>query len=172
MRTSTRRDSAIHTGLNSLCGWTHALLLSIAAITLLRRKVVSVTIRGSSMEPAFRDGDRVLVLRGRQLAVGQVVVVERPSRGPRWTTPPISRPAGQVPLAERHWLIKRIAAVPGDPVPPDQVATWMKTTESTVPVGKLILLGDNAEASYDSRQAGYFQAERVLGIVLFSRRRA
>ncbi|MFF1915363.1 S26 family signal peptidase [Streptomyces sp. NPDC058239] len=172
MRTPTRREPTVIPDLSSLCDWKHALLLAIIGISLLRRKVVSVTIRGSSMEPAFRDGDRVLVLRGRQLAVGQVVVVERPRKGPRWTTHPISRPAGPAPLAERHWLIKRIAAVPGDPVPPDQVATWGQTPESTVPVGKLVLLGDNAAASYDSRQAGYFQAERVLGTVLFRSRRA
>jgi signal peptidase I len=38
--------------------------------------------------------------------------------------------------------------------------------ERLVPPGKLVLLGDNPEWSYDSRQVGYFPGERLLGIVV------
>jgi nickel-type superoxide dismutase maturation protease len=37
-------------------------------------------VAGSSMEPALRDGERVLVRRGTRAPVGAIVVVERPDR--------------------------------------------------------------------------------------------
>lgn len=50
----------------------------------LRRGLTAVTIQGSSMEPTYEHGDRVLVRRTRNVSAGQVVVVERP-------TPPARR---------------------------------------------------------------------------------
>ncbi|WP_307805400.1 S26 family signal peptidase [Streptomyces spirodelae] len=38
-----------------------------------------------------------------------------------------------------------------------------------VPRGRLVLLGDNAHHSVDSRQLGYFPVARVLGVVLLAR---
>lgn len=65
-------------------------------------------------------------------------------------------------------MIKRVAAVPGDPVPRDEVPALADVPEACVLPGKLVLLGDNPDVSYDSRRAGYFPAERVLGVVVRS----
>ncbi|MET7301344.1 S26 family signal peptidase [Embleya sp. NPDC005575] len=120
-----------------------------------RRRLVAVTVRGSSMEPAYRDGDRVLVTRGSRPAPGRVVVIAH------------ARPGRSASDARtRTWLIKRVAAVPGDPVPRDGVAALAAVPERHVPPGKLVLLGDNPDASLDSRQMGYFAADRVLGTVM------
>ena len=35
-----------------------------------------------------------------------------------------------------------------------------------VPPDLLVLFGDNAAASYDSRQVGYFPADRLLGVAV------
>jgi signal peptidase I len=70
-------------------------------------------------------------------------------------------------LSETAWLVKRIAAGPGDPVP-TSVRAIVKV--AVVPDGVVVLLGDNLRVSYDSRQAGFFPRERVLGRVAGARR--
>ncbi|MFI6764670.1 S26 family signal peptidase [Streptomyces sp. NPDC050355] len=137
----------------------------------LRRRLVAVTVRGASMEPAYRDGDRVLVRRGRLPAPGQVVVVrDLPDTGPT-TAPDLGPSATAVPATPARavpvpaLLIKRVAAVPGDPVPRARVAALAGVPERYVPHGQLVLLGDNPAASFDSRHRGYFAAAQVVGTV-------
>ncbi|WP_245811825.1 S26 family signal peptidase [Actinophytocola xinjiangensis] len=121
-------------------------------------------MRGMSMEPAYREGDQVLVRRGRTLEQGQVVVLEQPS-GTGWRLPPLRQGAGAAAIATRSWLIKRVIAVAGDPVPRDQVPLLATFPETRVPPGKIVLLGDNQAVSLDSRRLGYFPTDRVLGVV-------
>ena len=123
-----------------------------ALLAWWRRELVAVTVRGASMEPAYRDGDRVLVRRGGGV-VGDVVVVEQPSVDGTWDTSPLT-PRG------RRWMIKRLAAVAGDAVPLGVPGG------TVVPAGKVVVLGDNRAASLDSRLLGCFPADRVLGVVL------
>jgi len=97
------------------------------------RRVWRAIVRGNSMEPALREGDRLLVLpagphglpglRGLP-PIGSVVVVER---------------AGRLD-------VKRVAA-PAAPLPP----------------GTLWLLGDNAAASTDSRTLGPAPLDALRG---------
>lgn len=62
------------------------------------------------------------------------------------------------------WLIKRAVAVPGDMVP--RVPALAGAEESVVPAGSLVVLGDNPRVGFDSRQAGYFRADTLLGVVV------
>lgn len=155
-------------GRTTLCG---ALALSLglgaAAFALLRRRLVVVTVRGTSMEPSYHDGDRVLVRRNLTPARGQVIVVEQPTMDDLWCDPPQSAvTAGGGWPDGRSWMIKRVAALPGDPVPRELVPALAEVMEERVPPDRLVLLGDNRHASFDSRTVGYFPAERVLGVVL------
>ncbi|MGW1073319.1 S26 family signal peptidase [Streptomyces sp. NPDC002537] len=140
--------------------------LGLAALVAWVRGLVVVTVRGASMWPAFQDGDRVLVRRGPRPAVGQVVVAERPVRGGGWPGPPVRSAAGAAEVRGREWLIKRVAAVPGDPVPRDRARSLAAVPEDRVPPGRLVLLGDNRTVSFDSQDVGYFPSDRVLGRVL------
>ncbi|MFJ6379534.1 S26 family signal peptidase [Kitasatospora sp. NPDC092039] len=144
-----------------------AVVTALVAVRLVRLALVVVTVRGESMLPALRDGDRVLVLRASGPAVGQVVVIEHADAHGRWPDGPLRRlrpvGAGGGP-AGRRWAIKRVAALPGDPVP--AVARSGPAGDGPVPPGALVLLGDNPAASVDSRQAGCFPLDRVLGRVL------
>jgi len=133
--------------------------LAVAALVALavwwaRRTLVIVTVSGESMEPTFRHGDRVLVRRAGIDAVrpGQVVVVA-PGRPQRLTKD------------YAFWMIKRLRAVPGDPVPRDEVPILRSEPGSTVPEARMVVLGDNPSGS-DSRQLGYFYTANLLGVVV------
>ncbi|MGP3916690.1 S26 family signal peptidase [Nonomuraea sp. 10N515B] len=128
-------------------------LVAIAGALWARRRYVVVTVEGTSMVPTLSDGDRVLVRRRRidQVGRGDVVVLEPP------LTPVELGPPGP---DGRQWNIKRAVALPGDPVPPG-----IDDSVTRVPAGALVVLGDNAD-SVDSRQRGFFDADRLLGVAL------
>lgn len=116
----------------------------------LRSRFTVVTVLGLSMAPTFRNGDRVLVGRvptGR-IRTGEIVVIGFPSQEPG-----------------RQWIIKRVAAVGGERVPDWLTGSPGLTGAVAVPAGSLIVIGDNREASLDSRQAGFLPADQVLGVV-------
>ncbi|MFG6198145.1 signal peptidase I [Nonomuraea sp. JJY05] len=124
-------------------------LAAAAGALVARRRYVVVTVEGMSMAPTLHDGDRVLVRRRRigEVARGDVVVLEPPSE-PR------------VDVDGTRWNIKRAVALPGDPVPPD-----VDDAGERVPAGALVVYGDNPH-SVDSRQRGFFPADRLLGVAL------
>jgi signal peptidase I len=135
------------------------------AVLRVRRRYLVVTVQGESMLPAYRPGERVLVRRTPpgSLRPGQVVVLSgfahaRP--GER------RREAHQQLGAGPGWIIKRVAAVPGDPVPRDTVPALRTEPGTLVPDGRLVVLGDNPDHSLDSRQSGYQMADRLFGVVL------
>ncbi|MEU6427172.1 S26 family signal peptidase [Microbispora sp. NPDC046973] len=125
------------------------------ALLLLRRRLAVVVVSGVSMEPAFHASDRLLVRRAglSRLAVGDIVVFARPRRYDGEELLPV----------EDRWMVKRVAALPGDPVPD---AVLPAVAEQRVAEGRLVVLGDNPAASYDSRQFGFLPADLLLGVVL------
>ncbi|GIE78701.1 S26 family signal peptidase [Actinoplanes philippinensis] len=129
------------------------LLLTAAGVVgcvgvLLRRRLLVVTVEGVSMEPAYRPGDRLLVRRAGLAGVrrGAAVLVASPPG------------AGS---ADPPFMVKRAAALPGDPVP-----AGFPVPDAAVPPGRLLVLGDNAARSADSRTMGYLSADDVIGVVL------
>jgi signal peptidase I len=137
-----------------VCG----LLVALA----LRQRFVLVTVDGDSMWPTLKPGDRVLVRRVRlgQLRAGQLVVIEPPGPDGQWSTPEGG------PVGSRRWIIKRVAAGPGDPRPEDCLPDPVGIPEPQVPAGQLVVIGDNPSWSQDSRQWGYFPGDRLLGVVV------
>ncbi|MFC4035039.1 S26 family signal peptidase [Streptomyces polygonati] len=125
-----------------------ALALTLAARALL----LLVTVEGASMEPTHHEGDRLLMLRRpvARLRRGRVVVV----RGP--FTPP-GRPAG----GGARYAVKRLAALPHQPVPAGTAAS-----HGIVPPGRVAVLGDNPDHSTDSREWGLISERRIIGVVL------
>jgi signal peptidase I len=136
-----------------------ALLAAAAGVLVVRRRLTIVSVFGPSMRPHLRTGDRVLARRAAigRLRVGQIVVIERPAAGRAWTNRPPSWPPDG-----REWLIKRVAAVPGDAAPawvPDEVG-------ERVPDGWFAVLGDNVANSLDSRTFGLVPADCLLGVMV------
>lgn len=128
--------------------------LVVAVVVWVRTRLVRVLVRGASMEPTLRAGVQVLVRRvsARRIKPGEVVVFAQP-RAP-----------------SPGWLIKRVRAVPGDVVPLQDVPSLWRYPGTHVPTGSLVVLGDNAGESYDSRHFGYVRASSVLGVVVRERR--
>jgi signal peptidase I len=144
---------------------------AVAGVVTVRRRLAVVNVRGSSMWPAYGDGDRVLVRRGTTARPGQVVVLERPD-GHGWVLPPVPPDAGPDAVAGREWMIKRVVAVDGDPVPHGLGPALTKDLHGRVPAGQVVVLGDNLAHSWDSRIIGYVPAYRLLGRVRCRVRRA
>jgi signal peptidase I len=126
----------------------------------LRTRLVIVTVRGESMAPAYRPGDRVLVRRVTLPRIRHRDVIVATGGRPRPTT---LVPPGETDPA---WMLKRVYALPGDPVPRDLMPALREAPERQVPDGRFLVLGDNAEASADSRQSGWFYAANLLGVVV------
>lgn len=129
----------------------------------LNRTRVAVEVVGHSMEPAFRHGERLLVRRvpAARLRVGDVVVLGRPD----------TAELQEVLLSQDSmppWVVKRVAALPGDPVPDSvlpAVPGGNTAGDGTVAPGRLVVLGDNSDHSTDSRVWGPIPDDRVLGTV-------
>ncbi|WP_433008950.1 S26 family signal peptidase [Kribbella sp. CA-294648] len=137
-----------------------AAVVAAASVVLLvrARRLVVVDVQGPSMEPTLYDGDRVLVRRAplTALRTGDVVVVARPHL-------PEFAAAGT-------WVIKRVAAMPGEQIPPVIRRSWAENDDidfagALVPEGRLLLLGDNPTRSGDSRHWGFTTGNAVLGVV-------
>ncbi|MFI0451629.1 signal peptidase I [Actinomadura sp. 6N118] len=138
-----------------------AVVAVLAALTLARRRFVVVRVVGTSMEPAYQPGDRVLVRRrsGERAGRGQVVVLQTALPGGVWRTTPLPEPEAAM------WFLKRVVALSGDPVPAAVAERVGAAPGTVVPAGHLVVLGDGP-VSEDSRVWGYVPVDRILGVVV------
>jgi signal peptidase I len=129
----------------------------LAGLVALRRRMLVVTVIGPSMTPTLSPGDRVVVRRepAARIRRGDIVVLRL--AGP-------CRPSS--PTADRHspLLVKRIAAIAGEPTPA-ALPTWARTSGVVAPA-TFVVLGDNPALSRDSRHFGAIAAASVLGVVV------
>lgn len=125
-----------------------AVLLVVGACVLWgRRRLLVVRVMGQSMLPALHDGQKLLAHRtSRVPSTGTIVVVD--------------------PFENERLVVKRVAAVAGEPVPPEVMEAAGTLPGGTVPQGSLVLLGDNADASIDSRTWGLMPVSSVVAVVV------
>jgi signal peptidase I len=140
--------------------WRWALMaLAVITVTLLTLRWLFsvVTVRGTSMEPELAEGDQLLARRCgvRQLRRGQLVVFSEPG------LPFCQRPAWLTGARQGLWVIKRVAAVPGDSIP--ETMRSAVGGLAVVPPRSILVLG-NAPDSRDSRQWGFVTSEHILGV--------
>ena len=143
-------------------------VLLVGAGFWLKRSFAVVQVAGSSMLPALGPGDRVLARRRRpgSLRPGQIVVVRRPRINYPVDMVPDPESTAPSPITHPQWIVKRVAATAGTPVRSDWLPTDLDGNGAVVPARMLVLLGDNPDASFDSRQLGYFPVRDLLGVVV------
>jgi signal peptidase I len=129
----------------------------VVALRYFRRSRTIVTVDGDSMAPAFPDGTELLVRRQRSgpVATGEVVAFI-----PEFAEGAAPQGDGQL------WLIKRVAAAEGEPVPAGLDPALTDMAGQLVPDGQMVVLGDNLQHSVDSRQEGLISLDRLRGIVI------
>ncbi|MEV4413117.1 S26 family signal peptidase [Catellatospora sp. NPDC049609] len=114
-------------------------LALVTLVCVARVRLVRVTVSGGSMAPTLAHGDRLLMVRRRVRARdrGAVVLLAAPEDA-----------TAQVELGP--WRVKRLVALPGDPVPAVVAAARGLPAGGVVPPGEILVLGDNPR-SEDSR---------------------
>jgi signal peptidase I len=155
-----------------VAGWISALLLIAIALGVvwLYRSVRFGAIVSESMEPTLQAGDyymiRIDAYRREGPQHGDVVVTKNPDAD-----------------EERELLVKRVVAVGGDSVAVMEGRVWLnghlvdepylrdqqgvreRPVYGVVPEAHVILLGDNRNASEDSRDFGAVPADKIIGRV-------
>ncbi|MEU3348908.1 S26 family signal peptidase [Streptomyces sp. NPDC006700] len=135
-----------------------------AAAFLLRRRCNLLDVSGSSMLPTYCDGDRLLALRvpTRLVRRGTVVAIQmRAAADPAGADEEDITPGDTLITS----MIKRVAALPGDRIPGPHSST------DVVPARHVFVVGDNHEASYDSRHTGPVPVDLLTSVVLCRIRR-
>ncbi|MFA6407381.1 MAG: signal peptidase I [Candidatus Paceibacterota bacterium] len=148
--------------------------IAVVAVVLVRAFVAQpFLVSGSSMQPGFQNGDYLLVdelaYRFREPVRGEVLVFK-------------------YPLDTRSYYIKRVIGLPGESVLVDgnTVSVFAKdgtqkilsepyvdrmsgteTQKFVVKDGEYFVMGDNRDASYDSRRWGTVPTDDVIGLVRF-----
>jgi len=126
------------------------LALSVLGIAVFCAAFVMVTVRGDSMSPTLRAGDRVLVLR------------RWVDRRPRRDDVVIARPP--LPGGAQLW-IKRVRAVTGDRAVGLDPHTGLDR-EFLLTDRETFLVGDHEAGSFDSRQYGAISIDDIIGRVV------
>ncbi|MET8039897.1 S26 family signal peptidase [Micromonospora sp. NPDC005215] len=133
------------------------LLLLAAGLVALRARMTVVAVTGLSMSPTLLPGDRVVVRRvpAARIRRGDVIVLR--VAGP-------CRPGDRSEERTTPWLVKRVAATPGEPMPA-VLPSWSRGSGVVEPA-TLVVLGDNPDLSRDSRHFGAVPAAGILGVVI------
>jgi signal peptidase I len=158
----------------------------IAFVTLLNAFVISpASVTRTSMEPNYYEGDNVFILHTNNYDRFDVVIVLA-------EVGELNPETGLYSKNEHY--IKRIIGLPGETITlsggeiyidgellddPTVLKTGagtycnvgilqneLEVCTFTVPEGEYFLIGDNREASYDSRRLGSFKIEDLFGVVI------
>jgi signal peptidase I len=157
-----------------------------AAVLALAVALLTTRVHGVSMSPALRDGDALLLdrvgVRYRGPQLGDVVVTSEPGGG-SFVKRVIAVPGDAVEIdASGPRPVVLLQPGGGGPwrrlVEPYVGATWTRREfccdarglavggtprPLRVPPGHVFLLGDNRDASTDSRRYGLFSTDQIVG---------
>jgi signal peptidase I len=145
------------------------ILAAVGIFFLLQTTIQSVVVLGSSMEPNFEEGQRLIVnkvtYRLREPKLGEVIVFQPPNN-------------------DNVDFIKRIIAGPGDTVEIKDGTVYVNDlplnepyikahpgytlSPTTVPKNEYFVLGDNRNNSNDSHSWGTLPRQNIVGLAWVS----
>ncbi len=174
-----RKDEGGASFIRSAMEWVETIVMAVVFVTVVFTFVVRViTVDGSSMEPTYYHGDRVLstALTGAPRP-GDVVIVVNALDEP--IIKRVIATGGQVVEFDQELgeVMVDGEVVPGSVYGIEDGITFvadrpgqMLTFPQIVPEGCLFVLGDNRDGSLDSRsvEVGMVDARNVLGKVFFN----
>lgn len=123
-------------------------MVAVLAVFILVSGVKIVTVVGTSMLPTYEPGEIIIAVRPLTgLKPGDVVLVNTDSEGS---------------------MIKRIAALPGQPIPNEYtyvVRGGLKPSPAICPENCVWIVGDNPKESIDSRTYGAIPLSQIQGVI-------
>ncbi|ACB85701.1 signal peptidase I [Natranaerobius thermophilus] len=165
------------------------ILITVIIINIFIFQVYAV--RGSSMEPTFTDGDKVIAFKipyhlDNEPEYQDIVVLDsRVNRDRNWMDGLIESPIISRILDNQgdHFWIKRVIGMPGDKIKFENGSIYRNgetleepeiltgeiypsTDPLVVPENHVFVIGDNINQSRDSRQIGPVPMDNVKGNVL------
>lgn len=138
-------------------------------------------VPSGSMAPTLRTGDRLLVtplhLKGETIRRGELLIFKPPFHGLPGEEGPRQ---GVLTISDDQTYVKRVIGLPGDTVAVKAGVGVLINGKplaepyvlqpprydygpQTVPAGKLFMLGDNRNESFDSHYWGFLPQENVVG---------
>ena len=154
------------------------IFLGIILGTFLKLFVIdSLNVSGSSMEPALKNKEKVLV---NKMAYG----LSKPFSGSfliQWSQPKLDDVV--IYLHENKIVVKRVVALAGDHLEFSQNSSYIVETNkkkisltpvqyqqmknfSQIPEGYVFTLGDNQDNSIDSRDYGFVSVKNITGKII------
>ena len=149
----------------------------LVTFLLLRIFITPWTVADNSMEPNFKKGSYVLILKHVPTAKkGKTVLVRSPAGSDTATLKRIAAVGGEkVEIIDKTILINGVKAVlPWKTISsdirllPESLSRRDSMPETAVGKDEVFLLGDNLDFSFDSREFGPVKRNDVIGSVLLT----
>lgn len=141
----------------------------LAGVFLIRAVsgVHPIRVSGSAMEPTLSDGDRILVGRANQLKRGDLVVFQFPfDPSKSFIKRIVGLPGETISIDHKGKTFVNGSLIPEPYVPPDKQMYPRHVQELKIPDDEYFVMGDNRDASNDSRSWGTVPRRLIYGIVL------
>lgn len=172
-------------GFQQLMSWVLVIVAALAIALVVRNFVIApVKVEGTSMVPTYQDGDRIFIEKITNPSRFDIIVFNEPpmiGTGEHFIKRVIGVPGDKISFKNGELYLNGKRKVESylpdgtltlwnpDPTQKPYIADYTlkdMTGESTVPKGKLFVLGDNRGGSSDSRVFGFIDDSTVNGKVL------
>ncbi|AHI55769.1 type I signal peptidase SipY [Listeria ivanovii] len=179
------KTSKKKSGTQQLLSWVLVIVAALAIALVVRNFVIApVKVEGTSMVPTYQDGDRIFIEKITDPDRFDIIVFDEPpmiGTGEHFIKRVIGVPGDEIAFKNGELYLNGKRKVESylpegtltlwnpDPTQKPYIADYTledMTGESTVPKGKLFVLGDNRGGSSDSRVFGFIDDSTVNGTVL------